>query len=306
MKDAIEIVSEVFELRGKGEVINPPRQQIDLPQGYLRITSAIVGPMQKIAVKVSSSMIFKNTSGRVLILIDSKCGKIEALIEVFYLGALRTGAASGVATKLLSKKDAKTVGIFGSGRQARTQLLAIASVRPIEKIIATSPNADHLREFCSEMTENLRISVLPAKSPKELYSCDILISATTSKEPVILGKYLQPGIHINAIGANRQERKELDEEVIKRCSTIIVDNKEQAKKESSALICAIDNGVISWEDVKEMGEFMIGKFNGRPTPESITLYNSHGIAMEDVAVASKAYELALKKGIGIEIPFSEN
>ena len=305
MTDAIEVISEVFEFSGRGKVINPPRQQIDLHSGYLRITSAAVAPIQKIAVKVSSSMIFENPSGRVLILIDSSSGKILSLLEVFHLGSLRTGAASGVATKLLSKKNAKTAGIFGSGRQARTQLLAVASVRPIENIIATSPNSDHLRDFCFQMTEELGISVLPAKRAKELYSCDILITATTSKEPVILGRYLQPGTHINAIGANRIERRELDGEVIRRCSTVMVDNKEQAKQESSALIYAIDNGDISWENVAEMGEIITGRSKGRTTPEAITLYNSHGIAMEDVALASKAYELALEKGIGIEIPFSE-
>ena len=116
-------MTEVFKFRGDGDVINPSRQQIDIPNGYLRLTSAIVNPMKKIAVKISSSMVFDSDSGRILLLLDSETGRVDAIIEVFRLGALRTAAASGVGTQLLSRVDAESIGLFGTGRQAKHKLL---------------------------------------------------------------------------------------------------------------------------------------------------------------------------------------
>ncbi|MFM1814580.1 MAG: hypothetical protein RLZ98_1275 [Pseudomonadota bacterium] len=304
INDAIDAVSNVFTVAGEGGVINPPRQQIDIPQGYLRLTSAIVSPLEKIAVKVSSSMVFASDSGRLLLLIDSATGRADALIEVFYLGQLRTAAASGVATRLMARADASTVGVFGSGRQARTQLEAMKAVRPITSALAFSPNRERQQRFCSEMTATLGIPVTPAASPEELHACDILITATTSRTPVVAGGLVRPGTHINAIGANRPERQEIDEETIRRCAAVAVDNKAQAKKESSVLVKSVEGGIIGWEDVVELGDLLAEGMAGGRKDEAITLYNSHGVAMEDVALAKKAYELALAKGIGVSIPLT--
>ena len=305
MTDAIEAVSDVFKISGDDDVINPPRQQIDIPEGYLRLTSAIVSPMKKIAVKVSSSMVFASESGRTLLLVNSDTGRVDAIIEVFHLGALRTAAASGVATKLMAREDANSVGIFGTGRQAKTQLAAVAAVRPIEKILAIGRNTDRLNKFCVETTKELDIPVTAAKNPEQLYDCSVLVTATTSKDPVVFGKHIQPGTHINAIGANRLERRELDDDVIERCSTIAVDNKVQTKKESAALLRAVKKGTLTWDDVLELGDIMTGECIVACTPDAITLYNSHGVAMEDVALATKAYELALEQGVGLEVPFTK-
>ncbi|MDA0656382.1 MAG: ornithine cyclodeaminase family protein [Proteobacteria bacterium] len=304
IKDAIEAVSEVFKIRGDGDVINPPRQQIDIPGGYLRLTSAIVNPMQKIAVKVSSSMVFDSDSGRTLLLVDSRTGRVDAIIEVFRLGALRTAAASGVATQLLARKDADSVGVFGTGRQARTQIAAVAAVRPIKNVIAIGRNADRLNAFCIEMSKELAIPVTAAKDPLELYQCAVLVAATTSAEPVIFGEHLRPGTHINAVGANRLERREMDDAVIERCALVTVDNKVQAEKESAVLLRAVERGVLAWDDVLELGAFMAGAGQDKCTSDGITLYNSHGVAMEDVALATKAFELALEKGVGTDVPFT--
>lgn len=303
--DAIDAISEVFKIRGDGDVINPPRQQIDIPEGYLRLTSAIVSPMKKIAVKVSSSMVFASESGRTLLLVDSETGRVDAIVEVFHLGALRTAAASGVATKLMAREDANSIGIFGTGRQAKTQLAAVAAVRPIKNILAIGRNADRLAKFCAETTKELGIPVTAAKHPEDLYDCAVLVTATTSKDPVLFGNRIQPGTHINAIGANRLERRELDDDAIKRCTTIAVDNKVQTKKESAALLRAVEQGALSWDDVLELGEFISGDIDTARAPEAITLYNSHGVAMEDVALATKAYELAVQNNIGLEVPFTK-
>lgn len=304
MDDAIEAVSDVFKIRGDGDVINPPRQQIDIPEGYLRLTSAIVSPMKKIAVKVSSSMVFASESGRTLLLVDSETGRVDAIIEVFHLGALRTAAASGVGTKLLAREDADSIGIFGTGRQAKTQLAAVCAVRPIKSVLAIGRDKNRLDTLCRDMTNELGIPVTAAKDPKELYDCSVLVTATTSSEPVLFGEYLKPGTHINAIGANRLERRELDDAAIEKCSMIAVDNKVQTKKESAALLRAVENGTLAWDDVLELGDFMVGDGVEARTADAITLYNSHGVAMEDVALATKAYELAVEKGVGLEVPFT--
>ncbi len=172
-------------------------------------------------------------------------------------------------------------------------------------MVAISPHRDRLEAFCHEIRDRLRLPVTPAKTPEELYDNDVLISATTAKEPVILGRWLRPGTHINAIGGNVIGRQELDEEAVARCAVVTVDNKEQAKQESAELVRAVERGMISWEKVREIGDVVAGKNPGRPTPDSITLFKSLGVAMEDVALAARVYELALQRGVGLEIPLTE-
>jgi ornithine cyclodeaminase/alanine dehydrogenase-like protein (mu-crystallin family) len=305
MAEAVKAVEEVFRLHGEGKVTNPPRQCIELPGGTLRITAAVVPPMERMAVKVSSTLVFNSNSGRLLLLSDTKTGRILAITEVFQLGALRTGAASGVATQYMARAGAATVGIFGSGRQARTQLLAVAAVRPIQSVVATSRDRGRLERFVRDMSEPLNIPVSCARDPQELYDADILISATTSKEPVIFGRHLRPGTHINAIGANMPERRELDDEAVERCAVIAVDNKAQAQQEAGELIHAEAHGALSWSGVTEIGEVVAGKTTGRTGNDSITLFKSLGVAMEDVALASRIYQLAADRKVGVEIPLTE-
>lgn len=305
IRDAVDAVAAVFKCQGEGGVINPPRQQIDMPGGYLRLTSAIVSPMEKLAVKVSCSPVFDSNSGRTLILLDSVTGRVDALIEVHGMGALRTGAASGVATDVLARTDADTLGVVGPGRQARTQMAAVAAVRPLKKAIVSGRNPERLAAFCEDMSRELNIPVVAAAQPDEIYDCDILVAATTSKTPVIFGDRVKPGTHINAIGANRLERQEIDDAVIPRCAIITADNKVQSKLESAALLRAVEQGAITWDDVQDLGAYMINPDSRKRTAEDITLYNSHGVAMEDVALGKKVFELAVEKGVGIEIPFTE-
>lgn len=304
--DAMRAIAEIFKLSGEEKVINPPRQCVSLPNGTLRITSAIVPPLARMAVKISSTLVFKSNSGRLLVLSDADSGRILALIEVFQMGALRTGAASGVATQLLARADAKTVGILGSGRQARTQLLAVASVRKLERVLALSPTRVHLKAFCEEMEEKIGCPVIPAESAEQLANSDIVITATTSKQPVILGSWIQEGTHINAIGSNALDRRELDDTAVTRCALIAVDNREQAKQESAELVGAVAAGNLRWDQVVEIGDVAAGRFPGRTDNQSITLFKSLGVAMEDVAMASKVYELAVRRGIGLEVPLTED
>lgn len=304
--DAIDAVEEVFKINGQDGVINPSRQQINSLGGYLRLTSAIVTPMKKIAVKVSSSMVFNSDSGRTLLLIDSKTGRVDAIIQVLRLGALRTAAASGVTTKYLAKENATSLGVIGAGRQARTQIFAICAVRPIESIIVLGRDQAKTFQFCEEMSSELGVPVTVAKDHLDLYDCSIICTATTSHKPVLFRKNLRPGTHINSIGANRMERQELDDEVIPKCSIVTVDNKNQARKEPALLNRAIKDVKSSfcWDDVLELSDCMKAKGQIHRQSDAITLYNSHGVAMEDVALATKAFDLANEKGIGSFVEFT--
>jgi len=305
MAAAIDAIRQVFVLSGQAKVSNPPRQCIDLPQGTLRLTTAVIPSLERIAVKISSTLVFKSNSGRLLILADSKSGRILAFLEVFQMGALRTGAASGVATDLLARRDARTVGIFGSGRQARTQLWGVASVRAIEQATVISPNPSHVADFCAEMSARLHFPVIAARSAKEVYDADIIITATTARQPICLGSRLRAGTHVNAMGSNMLSRCELDDEAVSKFDLITVDNREQAKQESAELVGAARRGIIAWDQVREIGEVAAGFFSGRREEDDITLFKSLGVAMEDVALAARLYEKARERGLGIEIPLTE-
>jgi alanine dehydrogenase len=305
MPEAIDAIREVFLLSGQGRVCNPPRQRVDLSQGALRLTTAVVPSLERMAVKVSSTTVFKSNSGRLLILSDSKSGRILAFLEVFQMGALRTGAASGVATDLLARRDARTVGIFGSGRQARTQLWGVASVRGIERASVISPDPSHVASFCAEMSARLKFAVVAARSADEIYGADIIITATTAQQPVLLGRHLKPGTHVNAIGSNLRNRCELDEEAMGKFALIAVDNREQAKQESAELIGATERGIVTWDTVHEIGEVAAGIIAGRQEERDMTLFKSLGVAMEDVALGARLYDLARARGVGIEVPLTE-
>ena len=305
MEDAMTAVRGVFRMSGEGQVANPPRQVVGLGGGKLRVTTGVVPPLNRMAVKVSPTGVFKSNAGRLMVLSEVDSGKILALMEVFILGTLRTGAATGIATDLLANPDGHRVGLFGSGRQAKTQLEAVAAVRTVSQVTVFSPNRERLARFCRESTETLGRPVIAAANPLEVYDNEILISATTSQEPVILGRHLRPGTHINAIGANMLNRVELDPDAVAACAVIAVDNKAQAREESLALRDAVERGLISWKQVVEIGRVAAGRCPGRREANALTLFKSLGVAMEDVALGARAYELARERGVGLEVPLTE-
>jgi ornithine cyclodeaminase/alanine dehydrogenase-like protein (mu-crystallin family) len=229
-------------------------------------------------------------------------GTLLSLMHADYLGQVRTGAASGVATKLMCRADAQTVGIFGSGKQARTQLLAVARVRPIKHVAVFSPNEARRQAFAEEMTKLCGVPVAPVAQPElAARDRDIVITATTSREPVLKGAWLSPGTHVNAIGSNYIGKAEIDVDVVRRSATIVVDNKAQARMEAGDFTAALEAGALQWQDVLELPYLVVGRFKGREQPEHITLFKSIGIAIEDVAVAGRVHELAKQAGLGREI-----
>jgi ornithine cyclodeaminase/alanine dehydrogenase-like protein (mu-crystallin family) len=232
-------------------------------------------------------------------LFDDKSGALVALMAADYLGQMRTGAASGVATQYMARPDATEVGLFGSGKQARTQLLAICKVRKIHRVRVYSPNAERRRLFCAEMSRLCQTDVEPVPRPEQAAEDkDIVITATSSREPVLSGHWLAEGTHLNAVGSNFLAKAELDDVAVRRCDSIVVDSKDQARLEAGDFVQALEEGSIHWSDIHELGQVIVGRFTGRAHSEDVTLFKSLGIGIEDVALAAKVYVAAQEQRLG--------
>jgi alanine dehydrogenase len=302
MKMALEAVEQAFRLQGEQKTENVPRRRCPVEKGSLHVMSASLPTLNLAGLKTYSSV--SGIARFLVLLYDGKDGKLLAVIEADLLGQMRTGAASGVATRYMSRQNSSKLGIFGTGWQARSQLEAICAVRPIKTVTAYSREQGGRERFCKEMSEILGIEVHPASNPEEAVTeMDIVVTATTSKEPVFKGEWLAKGTHINAVGANFLNRQEIDMDTIRRSACVVVDSIEQAKLEAGDLSRAAEQGAFFWEDARELGLVVVGDFRGREDHSEITLFRSHGIALEDVIFAGRIYQAALKADAGERLPF---
>ncbi|HXY79246.1 MAG TPA: ornithine cyclodeaminase family protein, partial [Candidatus Bathyarchaeia archaeon] len=236
-------------------------------------------------------------------LFSSKSGELCALIEADYLGQMRTGAATGVATRVLARPDARSLGIIGTGLQSRTQLEAVAHATKPEIIRAYGRDAARREKFAEEMTSKLAIPVVAVDSAEQaVRESDVIITSTTASKPVVEGRWLRPGTHINAIGSNFAEKQEIDAEAVGRCDVIAADSVEQSKIEAGDLIQAFGQDSARWAAVRELADIIAGTAPGRTNQDQITLFKSNGLAIEDVVVGGRVYELARQRGIGRDVP----
>ncbi|MGH9729388.1 MAG: ornithine cyclodeaminase family protein [Candidatus Acidiferrales bacterium] len=298
---ALQAVEDAFQRLANGTARFHSRQRLHLPgNSYLHYMAAVDGDAGYMGMKIYTS---SREGLRFMIpLFRAKTGELLALIQADHLGQMRTGAASGFATKLLARADARKVGIIGTGYQARTQLEAVTSVRKIERIRAFGRDPERRERFAREMEEKLHVPVEAAGSAEEaVRDADVLITSTTASQPVVAGKWLRAGMHIDAIGANFPEKAELDADTISRCGAIFVDSREQSKLEAGDLIQAFQGDQARWDDVKELSDLVAGRVQGRTSAEQITLFKSNGIAMEDIVTAGRVYALALQRGIGNQV-----
>lgn len=322
MPDAMRVVEDAFRDLGQGRAINRPRQRLRVPNGILHMMPAGLPARGYIGFKYYSSFrpktdavsrpgsrpqkessLSRDTASRFWFhLLDANTGELLAVIQADRLGQRRTGAASGVAAQYLARSDASAVGLIGTGWQAESQLEAICAARKIRIARCHSRDAEHRKKFAVKMSAQLEVDVRGVDSAEEaVRNADIVITATNSREPVLRGEWLSPGAHINAIGSNRAEAREIDDATVTRASLIAVDSTEQAKIESGDLLAPIERGILAWERVSELGEIVAGKIPGRTRPDSITLFKSNGIALEDVAVGAFVYERAREQKIGRDI-----
>jgi alanine dehydrogenase len=302
MPQAVEAVEEISRKQATGEVVVHPRRRFELPGGgFFHYMAAADFSMGFVAMKQ-----YTYVRGKLRFLVplyEMATGDLVAQIEADYMGRLRTGAASGVATKYLARKDARVAAIIGTGGQARTQLEAIATVRKLGSACVYGRDVAKREKFCTEMSARLGIPVDSCTSVAEaVLGADVVSTATTASQPVVSGADLSPGVHINAIGANHAHKRELDDEAVASADVIVVDSVEQSRQEAGDLIIAFHGDEICWTGVKKLSEIVAGKASGRTSDTEVTLFKSNGIASWDLAVAMKVYAMAREKKLGRELP----
>jgi alanine dehydrogenase len=298
--DAVDIVEETFRQQGKGNIINQPRNRIKKPKSMLHYLTGAVPHMNVMGYKAYTSS--KAGIKFRVFLHDIETGEVLSIMDGDYMGMIRTGAATSVATKHMSRQDSSRAGIYGAGWQARGQAMGVCAVRQIKRISVYSRDPDRRKAFCDEMRNLLDIEVMPAQNPEVvLNQVDIVITSTNSVQPVFSGEWLEAGVHINAIGGNFLFKREIDERCVSKSDVIVVDSKEQSRLEAGEFMPLIEKGRLWWEKIYELGEVVTGKAKGRNNSEEITLFESLGIAIEDIAVAAHIYKLAKVKSIGKEL-----
>jgi ornithine cyclodeaminase/alanine dehydrogenase-like protein (mu-crystallin family) len=309
MEETIAAVEAVFKSQAAGDATNEPRRRLRAGGAVLQVMSAAVagfndsfGGEYKGLLGLKSYVVTRNKARFYVNLYDAESGELLALIEADKLGQMRTGAASGVATKYLARAGAKTVGVYGTGWQAQSQLEAVCAARDIESVKVYSRSPENRARFCQEMSARLGgVEIAPVERPEDAADADVIVTITTSREPVLQGAWLKPGTHINAAGGNSILRRELDDEAVRRSSFIAVDSIDQAKIEAGELVMAVEKGLLTWERVRELRYVVSGEMRGRTGDDQITLFKSLGVAIEDVATAAVLYRKAKEQNVGKEL-----
>ena len=273
-EDAVEAVEACFRRMAAGAVENRPRYRLGLDGGALAVMAAADLELGYAGAKVYAG--FRDGARFVVLLFRADSPELVAVIEADKLGQLRTGAASGVAAKHLARSGARSLGLIGCGWQAESQLAAIrAAVPGLERVVAYCRTEERLAAFCAEHGAE------PGESARDAGECDIVVTVTTSKEPVLFGEWLRPGALVCAAGANDGRRRELDDAVLERATFVCCDSRENAQLESADLI-----GRVAWTDVHELQEVVAGEIAGRETDEDIVVFKSNGLAAWDIAAAA--------------------
>jgi ornithine cyclodeaminase/alanine dehydrogenase len=312
MKDAVAAVEEGFRQLALGNVIMPQRTAIRISQHHgihLGMPAYVGGEGDggSLALKVvtvypdNPSKYGMPTTIGTLLLNDPRTGALVAIMDAGFLTAMRTGAVSGVATKYLAREDARSVGVFGAGVQARAQLLAMCEVRPIERVSVFDPWQEGRDKFASDMSAQLSIPVEPTGDPRVCVDNDIVVAASSSSEPIFDGAWLAPGTHINGIGSHSPNARELDTVTIQRAK-VVPDLAAACLVEAGDLIIPIQEGAFTEDQIHaSLGEIVAGIKPGRESDDEITLFKSVGLAVQDAATAAQVYDLARAAGVGVEI-----
>lgn len=313
MKDAIQDLEQALLHYIEGKILSPHRTVLEFPEknaSALYMPSAME-PIGKTAVKVvtifpNNPSVGKKTTQGVIILSDTDNGDHLACMNASYLTRLRTGAVSGIATKYLAKETASTVAVIGCGGMAEEQLQAVLEVRDIKKVMLYNRTKERAHAFAGRIADlspeyEGEITIMD-DADEAVSKAEIVICSTRSETPVFSGEALQPGTHINGVGSYLPHMQEVDVQTLQKCSKIVADTIEGVKDEAGDFIIPANRGEWSFSDLHgEIGELAAGRISGRESDEEITFFKSVGIAYFDLAVASAAYEKAIKQGVGSEV-----
>ncbi len=290
MSKAIELVEEALRRLDGNKVVNHPRRRVVMEnRTVLHYMAAGDNESGYLGTKVYATS--RHGAHFMVLLFEAASSTLLATIEANALGQIRTGAASGVATRHMARKDAATLAMIGSGYQAETQLEAVANVRELSGVKVYSRSPERRAAFADKMAARLQLDVEPAETAAAAIAGAAIISTVTNaREPVLEGSQLAPGCHINAAGSNHAKRREIDAETVERAAIIAADSLEQAQMEAGDLIGAAEEGRLDWSRVHELSSIVAGHTAGRTDASNITLFESQGLAVEDIAVAGYVYE----------------
>ena len=298
---ALEAVESAHRDLALGQAQDTPRARTRLPQTVLHILHGALPAQGVLGYKAYTT----NRSGnRFLVhMFDAASGLLLAIIEADTMGMIRTGAASGIAARCLARSDARVAGVFGAGWQAEGHVRAICAALPLERVKVFSRNREKLQVFCQRMSEATGVAVVPAASAEEtVRGSDLVGTVTTATKPLFDAEWLEPGTHINAAGSNALIRQELSEATLRRCALIAVDAVPTALAEAGDLLPLLEKGRLHARQLVELGDILTGKPAGRTSAEQITVFESQGMAIQDLAVALRVVAAARARGLGAELP----
>jgi ornithine cyclodeaminase/alanine dehydrogenase-like protein (mu-crystallin family) len=301
MQLAVDCVEEAFRRLASGEASNVPRTRAQAPGIILHTMSAAAGYLGLLGWKCYTTT---REGARFHVgLYDQTTGQLVALIEANRLGQLRTGATTAVAVQWMAPADATEVGLFGAGWQAEAQLTAVATARPLKNAFVYARNPEKRADFAERMTAALGFNIRPVDRPQEAAAdLPIVITATTSSDPVFDGSWLEEGALVCAMGCNALSRAEIDATVVRRAETIVCDSVEACRGEAGDFVDAIEKGVFDWSRAVDLADVVTGRAVGRGRDSGVALFKSVGLAIEDVALAAKLLALAREAGRGTILP----
>jgi alanine dehydrogenase len=300
-------VERAFRQHAAGGGVAMPRISADVPGngGAFRVMPAIMPEIGFFGLKTLTGYPGRRLAGETyfaVLLFSCDTGALRAIVAGNRLTGIRTGAASGVAAKYLSRADSRVLGVVGAGVQARYQIAALIEVRPVKDIRVFDIDSTKAQAFAEELELEFQVDARAVPDVRDAVSgCDLIVTATAAKSPVFDGEWLEEGTHVTGMGSNTPGKRELDDTVFRR-STVIVDFKDQALQEAGDLQHALRTGAIPAEAIDvELGDIITGRKPGRQNDREITLFKSVGMAIEDVATATFAYEQALAAGLGTRL-----
>lgn len=313
MTDALAAVEEGFRQLALGNVVMPQRAATAIaPYNGLHLSMPAFVGSEVGALTIKIVTVYGDNPTQhglpmiqgLLLVHDVKTGQVLAMLDAEYLTAMRTGAASGVATQYLARKDAETVTLFGAGALGPGQLAAVCAVRPIRRAYVVTRTGDKEADFCKRMSRALNIEVHAthgAGAQHAIEHADIICTATNSQAPLFPGEWVRPGTHINAVGAYTRTMRELDTTTIQR-SRVFVDHHTAAGAEAGDILIPIAEGALTYAHVAgALGEVVTGQVGGRTNEQEITVFKSVGLAMQDTVTAARLYASALDLGMGVTI-----
>jgi ornithine cyclodeaminase/alanine dehydrogenase-like protein (mu-crystallin family) len=300
MAEGLRLLDAAARKIADGSAMNAPRQRVNSGAAVLQVLpAALDGRVGHKTYTVAPR------GPRFWVTLYSPEGELLALIEANTLGQIRTGAASGLATRYLARRDARVLAIIGTGFQARTQVEAICAAHPIERVVAWGRDPGRLHAFCSELGARLDREIAPAESAEAaVRAADVVATMTSASTPVVLGAWLQPGTHVNAAGSNRANAAEIDVEAVRRAAIVAVEDVAQARVEAGELILAQAAGTFAWSRAIRLADIVAGQAAGRTDDAQITLFESLGVGIWDIAVANHIYDRCVEAGRGTQLPFT--